>query len=108
MSKPKKTAMLLVLVISALATAQNKKQASKPRPAPEMQRVAKMLVGAWNIEEDFAPGGSRPKGGKGTGQSVIRLGPGGFSVIEDLNQAVRTEGLTICLAFVGGTKLLKA
>jgi hypothetical protein len=108
MSKPKKTAMLLVLVISALAAAQIKEQAPKPRPAPEMQRVAKMLVGAWNIEEDFAPGGSRPKGGKGTGQSVIRLGPGGFSVIEDLNQAVRTEGLTICLAFVGGTKLLKA
>ena len=94
MSKPKKTAMLLVLVISALAAAQIKEQAPKPRPAPEMQRVAKMLVGAWNIEEDFAPGGSRPNGGKGTGHSVIRLGPGGFSVIEDfVDPAVHLHSL---------------
>jgi hypothetical protein len=83
MRKPKKTGILLVLVISALAAAQNKEQASKPRPAPEMQRVAKMLVGTWKVEEDFAPGGSRPHGGKGTGHSVIRVGPGGFSLIED-------------------------
>jgi hypothetical protein len=75
--------MLLVLVISALAAAQNKEQGSKPRPAPEMQRVAKMLVGTWKVDEDYAPGGSMPKGGKGTARSVIRLGPGGFSLIED-------------------------
>lgn len=55
----------------------------KPRPAPEMQRLAKMLVGKWKVVLDYAPGGSMPKGGKGTAQSEIRPGPGGFSLIED-------------------------
>jgi len=82
MKKPKKTGILLLLVISFLATAQNK-EAPKPRPAPEMQRVAKMLVGTWKVEEDWVTGGSKPQGGKETAHSVIRLGPGGFSVIED-------------------------
>jgi hypothetical protein len=83
MRKPKKAAMLLVLIISALAVAQNKEQGSKPRPAPEMQRVTKMLVGTWKVDEDYAPGGSMPKGGKGTGHTVIRRGPGSLSLIED-------------------------
>jgi quercetin dioxygenase-like cupin family protein len=52
-------------------------------PAPEMQRLAKMLVGKWKVDEDFAPGGSMPNGGRGSGSSVIEPGPGGFSLIED-------------------------
>ena len=47
-----------------------------------------MLVGTWKVVEDFAPGGTLPKGGKGTGHSVIRPGPGGFSVIEDFVSSV--------------------
>lgn len=53
-------------------------------PAPEMQRLAKMLVGKWKVDEDFAPGGAMPNGGRGTGRSVIEPGPGGLSLIEDL------------------------
>jgi len=83
MMKAAKARILFVIVFSALATAQNKEQTSKPRPAPEMQKLAKMLVGTWKVEEDWAPGGSKPKGGKETAHSVIRLGPGSFSVIED-------------------------
>jgi quercetin dioxygenase-like cupin family protein len=52
-------------------------------PAPEMQRLAKMLVGKWKVDEDFASGGSMPNGGTGTGHSVIEPGPGGLSLIED-------------------------
>jgi quercetin dioxygenase-like cupin family protein len=52
-------------------------------PPPEMQRLAKMLVGTWTVDEDFAPGGTMPNGGKGSGRSVIESGPGGLSVIED-------------------------
>ena len=39
-------------------------------PAPEMQRLAKMLVGKWRVDEDFAPGGTMPTGGRGSGRSV--------------------------------------
>ena len=52
-------------------------------PPPEMQRLAKMLVGTWTVDEDFAPGGTMPNGGKGSGRSVIEPGPGGLSLIED-------------------------
>jgi len=82
-----KATTLLLVAFTALATAQNKERGSRPVPAPEMQRVAKMLVGTWKVVEDFAPGGMLPNGGKGTGHSVIRSGPGGFSVIEDLDSS---------------------
>ena len=52
-------------------------------PPPQMQRLAKMLVGTWTVDEDFAPGGTLTKGGKGSGRSVIELGPGGASLIND-------------------------
>jgi quercetin dioxygenase-like cupin family protein len=52
-------------------------------PAPEMRKLAKMLVGTWTVDEDFAPGGTLTKGGKGSGRSVIEPGPGGASLIDD-------------------------
>jgi hypothetical protein len=87
MITPIKATALLLVTSTALAMAQNKEQDSKPSPAPEMQRVAKMLVGTWKVDEDFAPGDTLPNGGKGTGRSVIRSGPGGFSVIEDFDSS---------------------
>ena len=54
-------------------------------PVPEMQRLAKMLVGKWKVDEDFAPGGdTMPNGVKGNGHSVIEPGPGEVSLIENL------------------------
>jgi hypothetical protein len=52
-------------------------------PALEMQRLAKMLVGTWTVDEDFAPGGTMTNGSRGSGRSVIEPGPGGLSLIED-------------------------
>jgi quercetin dioxygenase-like cupin family protein len=53
-------------------------------PSPEMQRLAKILVGKWTVDEDFAPGGdTMPNGGRGNGHSVIEPGPGGVSLIEE-------------------------
>jgi hypothetical protein len=78
-----KGGFLVVIAFSALVAGQNKEETPKHRPAPEMQRLAKMLIGTWKVVEDYAPGVSMPKGGKGTAQSVIRQGPGGFSLIED-------------------------
>jgi hypothetical protein len=51
--------------------------------APEMRRLAKMFVGTWTVDEDFAPGGSLPNGHRGSGRSVIEPGPGEASLIED-------------------------
>jgi len=76
--------VFIAIMFAALAGAQNAEQGSKPSPAPEMQRLAKMLVGEWSVDEDFATGGTMPNGGKGTGHTVIRPGPGGFSLIEEL------------------------
>src|SRR5215470_7092121 len=52
MTKPMKAAALLLMSFAVMLTAQNKEQGSKPSPAPEMQRVAKMLVGTWKVVED--------------------------------------------------------
>ena len=69
--------LLLIVAFTGFATAQSERNKSKPRPAPEMRRLAKMLVGTWKVDEDWAPGGSKP-GGKGTARSVIKPGPGVF------------------------------
>jgi quercetin dioxygenase-like cupin family protein len=58
-------------------------------PAPEMQRLAKMLVGTWTVDEDFAPGGTMPNGHRGSGRSVIEPGPGEASLIEDFISSSR-------------------
>jgi hypothetical protein len=78
-----KGGVLLVIALAVFASPQNNQQASKPRPAAEMERLAKMLVGTWKVDEDWAVGGTLRNGGKGTAHSVIRPGPGGLSLIED-------------------------
>jgi hypothetical protein len=77
MRKPKKSAMLLVVVITAFVAAQNK-EAAKPRPAPEMQRLARMLVGTWKVEKTGHPEAVRRRVGKkpltvllGSGRAVF-------------------------------------
>jgi len=91
------TAFLVTITLCSCAAAQNKEEAPpKPVPAPEMQRLAKMLIGEWTVDEDFAPGGMMPNGGRGTGHSVIGPGPGGFSLIEDFvsnSPAVRQHNI---------------
>ena len=52
MMKRTQTGILLLIATSAFAVAQNKQQVSKPRPAAEMQRLAKMLVGKWAVVEE--------------------------------------------------------
>ena len=82
MIRARKFGILLMIVFAEIAAAQNN-QPPKPHPAPEMQRLAKMLVGTWNVDEDWAAGGTMSNGLKGTAHSVIRMGPGGLSLIED-------------------------
>lgn len=70
------------------AAAEKDKKAAKPagmpamKPAPEMQKLVKALVGTYTTKETHDPGPFMPNGGTGTGEARYSLGPGGFSIIE--------------------------
>jgi hypothetical protein len=49
-------------------------------PTPELQRLAALLAGTWNLAVTYAPGPLAPEGGTGTGQETSRPGPGGLSL----------------------------
>ena len=90
--------VLVACAISLLAMAQDKgkpaaadkdKKAAKPpaampamKPSPEIQKLAKSLVGSYTTKETHDPGPIMPNGGTGTGEAKYALGPGGFSIIE--------------------------
>jgi hypothetical protein len=61
--------------------------------APEMEKLAKILVGSWNVFATLEPSAAKPKGRKDIGANRIVLGPvvlgpGGRSVVENYH----TEG----------------
>lgn len=57
--------------------------AGTPQPVPEMQSLAKTIVGRWSTTYQFEPGGMAAKGGSGTGEEVWRTSPGGFVLMEE-------------------------
>ena len=70
------------------AAADKDKKAAKPpampamKPSPEIQKLAKAMVGSYTTKETHDPGPFMPTGGTGTGEAKYVLGPGGFSIIE--------------------------
>lgn len=54
-----------------------------PKPAPEMDRLLKVVEGRWDMTVTYAPGPLMPDGGMATGQERSDPGPGGFSVVID-------------------------
>ena len=42
------------------------------------------MIGTWSIDEAFEPSPMMPNSGTGTGTFTARLGPGGFTVLMDL------------------------
>ena len=70
-------ATILALVLTAPLLAQ------QPPPAPEIQKLGKLLVGSWRSIEKHEPGRIAPKGGSGKGSERVDLGPGGMSLISD-------------------------
>ena len=56
------------------------------KPAPEMKDL-RDLVGTWNTDEKFEASQFMPAG-TATGVNIVRLGPGGFSVLME----VRSKG----------------
>ena len=57
-----------------------------PKPSPEFQKLAKVLVGTWNTAEKFESMMGMPAA-EGKGKAVITRGPGGMSLIETYNSA---------------------
>ena len=56
-----------------------------PQPGPEMQRLS-FLIGTWDTQSEYEKTPMAPNGGKQTGWYKAQLGPGGFSVIADLEE----------------------
>jgi uncharacterized protein DUF1579 len=53
-----------------------------PKPAPEMEKLSKLLVGNWTTEEKFEASDFMTAG-TGKGSESTRLGPGGLSLVSD-------------------------
>ena len=72
-----------------MPAAQEKEKAKAPagmpamKPSPEIQKLAKAMVGSYTTKETHDPGGFIPNGGTGTGEARFTLGPGGNSIIEN-------------------------
>ncbi len=69
-----------------------------PRPAAQIQKLAKALSGRWSIHEKYEPDEWTPKGGVGEGTEVWRPSPGGFTLIEEYHSkgsAGETFGLSL-------------
>ena len=69
--------------------AQDKAKAKPPagmpamKPSPEIQKLAKAMVGSYTTKETHEAGPFMPTGGTGTGEARFALGPGGNSIIEN-------------------------
>ena len=82
----------LALVLPAAAQKKEKKQEQKPattlaapKPAPEMEKLAKMMAGTWSGQEKHEPSPFLPAGATGKGLFKVSLGPGGHSLVEQYN-----------------------
>jgi hypothetical protein len=58
-------------------------KSAAPEGSPAIEKLGMMIAGTWAIDATAEPSARKPKGGKDTGTSVIRLGPGRLSLIED-------------------------
>jgi hypothetical protein len=58
-----------------------------PKPAPEMKKLAHMVVGRWQVEEKYEVTPLTPQGGEGKGTQVAHRGPSGLSIITSYNSA---------------------
>ena len=77
-----KTRLAAVLAfLAAIVPVAFAQQGGPPPPAPEMTKW-KWMAGIWNVTETHEKSPWSP-GGKGRGESVITLGPGGHSMYYD-------------------------
>lgn len=61
-----------------------------PKPAPELERMAKMMLGTWTVNESHEASEMGPAGtSKGT--STFKRGPGGFSIVQTFNSMMEGQ-----------------
>lgn len=58
-----------------------------PKPSPELERLAKMMLGTWTVNESHEASEMGPAGAS-KGTSVIKRGPGGFSVVQTFTSSM--------------------
>ena len=58
-------------------------QSKDGEPAQDMQSLEKALKGNWSTTYEFAPDGTSPTGGTGTGEENWRTSPGGYVLMEE-------------------------
>jgi hypothetical protein len=56
-------------------------QAAGAKTSPEMERLKKLYLGAWDYTETYAKTAFYPEGAKGAGVYTSELGPGGNSIV---------------------------
>jgi hypothetical protein len=80
------TCVFAMTAISLNARRDDRRQAVQaPQPGPEMQRL-NFLIGSWDTVSEYEKSPMMPNGGKQNGWYKAQLGPGGFSVIADLEE----------------------
>jgi hypothetical protein len=71
---------------------------SQSSPVPEMERLAKALVGDWNTTETMEPGEFFPNGGSRHGIVRVRLAAGGTTLIYEVHSdgsAGKLDGMLV-------------
>lgn len=68
---------------AALPRAAEHSSSTAKQPSPEIQSLAKLLVGHWSTEIFNGPSDSTPQGPVNHGEQVWRSGPGGFTLLEE-------------------------
>jgi hypothetical protein len=87
----------------AAQQAPNRTPLDQSRPVPEMERLAKALVGDWNTMETMERGEFLPNGGSRHGVVHVRPAAGGTTLIYESTQMVLLENSMACSSS-GGTK----
>jgi hypothetical protein len=78
--------------------AQNGTQPSQSSPVPQMEKLAKVLVGGWNTTETMEPGEESPSGGSRHGIVNVRLVAGGTTLIYEVHSdgsAGKLDGMLV-------------
>src|SRR5258708_7849423 len=60
----------------------------------EMQKLFNAFLGTWSLTETIEPTESAPSHGRGSGEVVLRPGPGGNSMIEEIHLTEPTGELS--------------
>jgi hypothetical protein len=93
--------LFLIIPFSPYAAAQQLQRRTPPNhsgPVPEMERLAKALVGDWNATETMEPGEIFPKGGSRHGMVHVSLAAGGTTLIYEVHSdgsAGKLDGMLV-------------